>query len=137
MKIRSGAALVLAILAGEPAMAQQPMDAAAAIRFLDKDADGKCNLNEYLTFQVTKFNQFDVNVDSALQVGEFKDSLQGRAKINAQRTFDTFNTGDNRRALTQREFLGYHAYVFKEYVDTDRDGLMSAAEWTKLVGSLN
>lgn len=137
MKVRFGAVLMLAALAAGSAVAQQTLDPAVAIRFLDKDGDGKCNLNEYLTFQVTKFTQSDVDADGALQYGEFKDSLQNRAKMNAQRTFDAFNTEENRKALTQREFLGYHAYVFKEYVDTDRDGFMSQEEWSKLIGSLN
>jgi hypothetical protein len=121
--------------AGAPALAQQ-VNAEQAVAFLDKDRDGKCNLNEYLTFQVTKIAQFDENKDGMLQYGEFKESLQGRAKANAQRTFDTFNTEEERRALTQREFLGYHAYVFKEYVDTDHDGFMSAEEWSKLMASV-
>jgi hypothetical protein len=37
--------------------------------------------------------------------------------------------------MTQREFLGYHAYMFKNYVDDDGDGFMSAAEWEKLIST--
>jgi hypothetical protein len=126
------AALALAAGAG-PALAQQPTPE-QAIAFLDKDNDGKCNLNEYLTFQVSRIAQLDTNADGALQYGEFKESLQGKGKQNAQRSFDAFNTEDNRSALTQREFLGYHAYVFKTFVDTDKDGFMTAEEWSKLMG---
>lgn len=131
-------ALIVAAFAagGFPAMAQQPqLTAEQAIAFLDKDRNGKCDLNEYLTFQATRLAQFDLNADGALQYGEFKDSLNGRGKQNAQRSFDAFNIEDDRKALTRREFLGYHAYVFKQFVDTDSDGFMSASEWSAVVGT--
>jgi hypothetical protein len=126
----------LAILAGLPAFAQQPqLTAEQAIAFLDKDRDGKCSLNEYLTYQVIRLAQFDADGDGVLQYGEFRESLSGKAKQNAQRSFDAFNTEDDRKALTRREFLGYHAYVFRQFVDTNGDGFMSAAEWTSVVGN--
>jgi hypothetical protein len=127
----------LAIAAGGvPVLAQQPqLTADQAIAFLDKDRNGKCDLNEYLTFQTTRLAQFDLNADGSLQYGEFKDSLSGKGKQNAQRSFDAFNIEDDKKALTRREFLGYHAYVFKQFVDTDGDGFMSAAEWTAVVGT--
>ena len=128
--------VALVISAGFPAFAQQPqLTGDQAIAFLDKDRDGKCSLNEYLTFQVTRLAQFDANGDGALQYGEFKESLSGKGKQSAQRSFDVFNTEEDRKALTRREFLGYHAYVFKQFVDTDGDGFMSAAEWTSIIGS--
>jgi hypothetical protein len=132
-----GAAAAIALGSAAPTLAQQQVSPGIAIAFLDKDRDGKCNLNEYLTYQVTRIAQFDENKDGMLQYGEFKESLSGRARNNAQRTFDLFNNEEERRALTQREFLGYHAYVFKEYVDTDRDGFMSVDEWSKLMASIS
>lgn len=123
--------IALAGTTGRQATAQS---AEQAIAFLDKDGDGKCSLNEYLTFQVGRIPQIDTDGDGALNAREFKDSLQGQGKLNAERSFDAFNREENRKALTQREFLGYHAYVFKTFVDTDRDGFMSAAEWSKIVG---
>ena len=135
---RGGSALiVLAIAAGgAPATAQQPqVTPEQAIAFLDKDRDGRCDLNEYLTFQATRLAQVDLNADGVLQYGEFKDSLSGKGKQNAQRSFDAFNVEDDRKALTRREFLGYHAYVFKQFVDTDGDGFMSASEWSAIVGN--
>ena len=129
-------ALVVAVAVAVPAVAQQPqVSADQAIAFLDRNGDGKCDLNEYLTYQVTRLAQSDANGDGALQYGEFKDSLNGRAKQNAQRSFDAFNVEEDKKALTRREFLGYHAYVFKQFVDTDGDGFMSAAEWTAIIGS--
>jgi hypothetical protein len=125
---------VLAIAAGLPAAAQQPqVTPEQAVAFLDRDRDGKCSLNEYLTYHVTRLSQFDANGDGALQYGEFRESLSGKAKQNAQRSYDAFNTEEERKALTRREFLGYHAYVFKQFVDTDGDGFMSAAEWSAIV----
>lgn len=126
------AAMLLASSLAAPALAQQAAPD-QVIAFLDKDGDGKCSLNEYLTFQVGRLAQFDADGDGALQYGEFRDSLQARARQNAQRSFDAFNIEENRKALTRREFLGYHAYVFKQFVDTDGDGFMSAAEWEKIV----
>lgn len=123
---------LLSAAGGAPAVAQE-VNPELAIQFLDKDGDGKCSLNEYLTFQAGRLVQFDANGDGKLQYAEFKDSLQGRGKINAQRSFDTFNREEERNALTRREFLGYHAYVFNTYVDNDRDGFMSAEEWSKIV----
>jgi len=126
----------IAIVAGGAAFAQQPqVTADQAIAFLDKDRNGKCDLNEYLTFQVTRLAQFDLNADGALQYGEFKDSLNGKGRQNAQRSFDAFNTEEDKKALTRREFLGYHAYVFKQFVDIDGDGFMSATEWSAVVGT--
>ncbi len=133
---RGVVAAALAISAVFPAIAQQPqVTPDQAIAYLDTDRNGKCDLNEYLTFQATRIAQFDANGDGVLQYGEFKDSLNGRGKQNAQRSFDAFNTEDDRKALTRREFLGYHAYVFKQFVDTDGDGFMSASEWSAIVGT--
>ena len=124
--------MVVAVALAGPALAQQ-VGADQAIAFLDQDRDGKCSLNEFLTYQAGRIAQFDADADGALQYGEFKESLQGRGKQTAQRSFDTFNVEEDRKALTRREFLGYHAYVFKQFVDADGDGFMSAAEWEKIV----
>lgn len=124
-------AIVTAVLAGT-ALAQQ-FSPQQAIAFLDRDGDGKCSLNEFLTYQAGRMSRFDASGDGVLQYAEFKESLQGRGKQAAQRSFDAFNIEDERRALTRREFLGYHAYVFREFIDTDSDGFMSAAEWEKIV----
>lgn len=126
-------AAVAALALAGAAEAQQ-VTPEQAIAYLDKDQDGKVNLNEYLTFQVPKIAQFDEDQDGVLQLKEFRNSLEGDGKKNAERSFDAFNTEENRKALTQREFLGYHAYIFKNYVDTDKDGFMTAAEWAKLMG---
>lgn len=126
----------IAIAAGGAAFPQQPqVTPEQAIAFLDKDQNGKCDLNEYLTFQVTRLAQFDLNSDGALQYGEFKESLNGKGRQNAQRSFDAFNIEEDKKALTRREFLGYHAYVFKQFVDTDGDGFMSGSEWSAIVGT--
>jgi hypothetical protein len=126
------ASLVFAAMLAGPALAQQ-VNPEQAIAYLDQDRDGKCSLNEFLTFQAGRIAQFDADADGVLQYGEFKESLQGRGKQTAQRSFDAFNTEEDKKALTRREFLGYHAYVFKQFIDTNGDGFMSAAEWEKIV----
>lgn len=115
---------------GLPAMAQEP---AQVIAFLDKDGDGKCDLNEYLTYQQPRLAQFDKDMDGELSQNEFKDSLQGKSKQNAKVLFQSTNA-EGGKGLTSREFLGYHAWVFRTYVDTDKDGFMSAAEWATIMG---
>lgn len=128
--------LISPLVLVQPASAQQAFQPTPeqAIGYLDKDGDGKCSLQEFLAFQVTRMAQFDANGNGILEFAEFKESLQGEGKKNAQRSFDAFNTEGMPKGLTQREFLGYHAYVFKTYIDTDKDGFMSAAEWSKIMG---
>jgi hypothetical protein len=130
-RLASALPMIFAACAG-PALAQQPTPE-QAIQFLDKDADGKCSLNEYLTFQAARLTQFDASGDGLLQYGEFKESLQGKTKMNAQRTFNAFDREEENNALTRREFLGYQAFVFKNYIDGDNDGFMSAGEWSKVM----
>ena len=115
------AALCLAI----PAAHAQPPG--MVITFLDKNGDGRCDLNEYLTFQVTRMTDADENSDGELTLSEFRESLQGRSKRNAQQIFNASNA-EGGRTLSQKEFLGYHAFVFRTVVDADKDGFMSAEE---------
>ncbi len=125
---------LLALAIAAPVQAQEASPE-QVIAFLDKDADGKCSLQEYLQFQLPKLARFDVNADGALQLPEFRNSLEGKAKNNANYSFNMFDKEEKSRALTQREFLGYHAFVFKTYVDQDKDGFMSPAEWSSLMDS--
>jgi EF hand len=122
---------VAAAVVASPAVAQQP---GMVIAFLDKNADGKCDLNEYLTFQLPRLAQFDADGDGGLNLGEFRASLQGKSKMNAAFVFKNANA-EGGRTLSQKEFLGYHAWVFKEYVDSDKDGFMSAEEWSAIMAA--
>jgi hypothetical protein len=125
------AAAFLAVAAAGGASAQQP---AQVIAFLDKSGDGKVNVDEYLMYQQPRIAEFDKDSDGELNQGEFKSSLQGKSKQNAVAVFKTFNA-EGGRTLTQREFLGYHAWVFKNYIDTDKDGFMSPEEWSKIMAA--
>lgn len=131
LTLASGMILAVAALAAPAAFAQQPE---MVIAYLDKTGDGKVDLNEYLTWQQPRLAQFDKDADGELNVGEFKESLQGKAKMNAQAVFKASNA-EGGRTLTQREFLGYHAFVFKQYIDTNSDGFMSPEEWQKIVNA--
>lgn len=111
--------------------AQEP---AMVIAHLDKTGDGQVDLNEYLNFQQPRLAQFDKDSDGELNLGEFRESLQGKAKMNAAAVFKGANA-EGGRTLTQREFLGYHAFVFKKFIDTNGDGFMSAEEWRKIVSA--
>ena len=119
------------MLAGSPAFAQQ---AEQVIAFLDKNHDGKVNLDEYLAYQQPRLAEFDKDGDGELNLAEFKESLQGRSKKNAAGLFKGANA-EGGRTLTQREFLGYHAWVFKTFIDTDKDGFMSPEEWSKIISA--
>ena len=126
--ILAGLALAPAVFA-PMASAQQPE---MIIAFLDKNADGKCDLNEYLGYQVSRIAQVDTDGDGELGQGEFKESLQGKARANAAALFKGANS-EGGRTLSQQEFLGYQAWVFKTFVDTDKDGFMSQEEWTSIM----
>lgn len=123
--------VLLAGFVSGTSMAQQP---AMVIAFLDKNADGKCDLNEYLTYQQPRIAEFDKDGDGELNLGEFRNSLQGKSKTNAQFLFKNTNA-EGGRTLSQKEFLGYHAWVFKTYVDTDKDGFMSPGEWSAVIAA--
>ena len=130
---------ILAVLALAPPVAAQAPGPPApeqvapdqVIAYLDRNGDGKVDRNEYLHFQASRFVQFDANADGGLSLTEFRESLQGDGRRNARRSFDAFN--QRGRTLSREEFLGYHAFVFDRFVDTNRDGVMSADEWTKVV----
>lgn len=121
--------LVSAAAAVPAAMAQQP---AMVIGFLDKNGDAKCDLNEYLGYQVSRIAEFDKDSDGALNEAEFKASLQGKSKQGSAMLFRGANT-EGGRTLSQKEFLGYQAWVFNKFIDADHDGFMSAEEWTSVV----
>lgn len=129
--LAAGVLGLVMMLAGAPAQAQQPEQ---VIAFLDKNHDGNVNLDEYLAYQLPRIAQFDKDSDGELSLAEFKDTLQGKAKKNAAGLFKGANA-EGGRTLTQREFLGYQAWVFKTFVDTDKDGFMSAEEWSKIMAT--
>lgn len=111
------------------AQAQQPE---MVIAYLDKNGDGKCDLNEYLGYQVMRLAASDKDGDGELTQPEFKNTLQGKAKANSEYLFKQSNAGGG-RTLKQEEFLGYQAWVFKTFIDTDHDGFMSQEEWTSIM----
>lgn len=127
----SGMILAVAAVAAPAALAQQPE---MMIAYLDKTGDGKVDLNEYLAWQQPRLAQFDKDADGELNLGEFRESLQGKANMSAQAVFKGANA-EGGRTLTQREFLGYHAFVFKKYIDASGDGFMSPEEWQKIVST--
>ncbi len=98
------------------------------LAMLDHNKDGKTDLNEYLNFQLPNLARFDANGNGRLSRSEFKDSLPEKAKLNAARTFQAFDLNKD-RSLSQDEFLGYHAWVFKNLLDGNRDGFIDIAEW--------
>ncbi len=124
----AGLVLASSALAGM-AYAQQPE---MVIAYLDKNGDGKCDLNEYLTYQLSRVPEFDKDGDGELTQREFKDSLQGKAKSNSEFLFTQSNASGG-RTLKQEEYLGYQAWVFKKFIDVDHDEFMSQEEWTLIM----
>lgn len=102
-----------------------------SLAFLDRERDGRITRNEYLTFQQSRIAQLDKNGNGVLTLQEFEESLNGRAKARARTIFKQFAAG--KRSMDQDHFLGYHAYVFQNFIDTNGDGFADLAEWTKLM----
>lgn len=114
-----------------PPLLQSKSPAARAIAFMDHDKDGSASLNEYLNFQLPKATQFDANKNGRLSREEFTASLDPASQNNADRSFLAFDLNKD-RTLSQEEFLGYHAFVFKNYVDKNRDGFLTEDELAAL-----
>ena len=122
------------ILSSGSSAAAQPLVAPeTALAFLDVDRDGKVTLNDYLNFQLPKMTAADNDQNGELTYKEFKESLEGRGRDNAQQSFTAFNREGRSRTMNQREFLGYHAYVFNTLLDTSKDGVLSADELGKMM----
>lgn len=129
-------ALGTVLYGGSTASAQMAVAPEVALRFLDADRDGKVSLNDWLTFQVTKMAEADLDQNGELTYKEFKETVQGRARANAEQSFNAFNREGRQRSLNQREFLGYHAYVFNTFLDTTKDGVLSLEEYSKMMAGL-
>lgn len=126
-------ALASILYSGSPTAAQPAVSPDVALTFLDADGDGKVTLNDYLNRQLPKLAAGDTDQNGELSYKEFKETLEARAKENAERSFTAFNTEGRSRTMNQREFLGYHAFVFSTVLDANKDGVLSAAELGKLM----
>lgn len=109
-----------------PALAQE-VDPQIAFVTLDKNKDEKISLDEFLSFEKVKFDRNDANSDGKLTPDEFKASLSEASKKNGDRTFAAFDQ-DKNGSLSFDEYKAYRAYVFKNYMDTDKDGSLSLLE---------
>lgn len=125
----------VALAAGTLAMAQG-VSPEVALTFMDADRDGSVKLNDYLNRQLPKLAANDADQDGMLTYNEFKASLEGKAKQNAEASFKAFDSESVARKLTQREFLGYHAFVFNTILDTDRDGVLSVKELGRIMAQM-
>ncbi len=118
---------------GGAAAQSGPPDPETVIALLDADGNGTVNLNEYLTFQVTRFAQFDADGSGEMTLREFQSSLEGVARSRASTSVRTFDADRDGR-LAQREFLGYHAYVYNSILDTNGDHEWSVEEYRRVLG---
>ncbi len=103
-----------------------------SLAFLDYNKDGKLDLNEYLNFQMQKMKTADANQNGRLSLEEFKSTLQGNAAKDYRKSMAAFDKNKN-KGLEQEEFLGYHAFIFKNFIDKDKDDIVTLEEWTKLL----
>lgn len=124
--------VVLTLLAVALAGAAHAQDRAAGlVRYLDVDRDGKVSLNEYLHFQKPRLAEFDANDNGRLSRAEFEASLTEKAKRNVNRSFRVFDENGN-RALEEREFLGYHLFVFNNFLDANKDEFLTVEEMAEI-----
>lgn len=98
---------------------------------LDRNNDGDVDLKEFNAYHSSRYAGLDLDQSGSLSFSEFKKSLDERAARNARASFDGFDFNKNRR-LSDREFLTYHSFVFQKFLDKDRSGGVTAAEWTAL-----
>lgn len=127
------AAVGIALSLAAGASAQMTVTPEIALKFLDADKDGAVTLNDYLNTQLPKMAAGDTDQNGELTYKEFKETLDARAKLNAEQSFNAFNREGRARSMNQREFLGYHAYVFNNVLDANKDGVLSVEELGKIM----
>lgn len=98
---------------------------------IDRNNDGTVEKNEFNSYQSSRFAGLDLDKSGSLNFVEFKKSLDERSARNARASFDGFDFNANRR-LSDREFLTYHSFVFQKFLDKDKSGGVTAAEWKAL-----
>jgi EF hand len=103
---------------------------------LDRNRDGGVDAGEYNAFHSGRFSGVDLDKSGSLSFIEFKKSLDPSAARNARASFDGFDLNKNRR-LSDREFLTYHSFVFQRFLDKDRSGSVTAAEWAAIADRNN
>ena len=132
---RLTAGVSIALAAGSLAIAQA-VSPEVALAFMDVNRDSTVDLNDYLNRQLPKLAANDADQDGMLNYTEFKAALEGKAKQNAEASFKAFDSESVARKLTQREFLGYHAFVFNTILDTDSDGVLSVKELGRIMAQM-
>jgi len=118
---------LFAVLLAAPAIAQPTITPEMMIVFLDQDGDGSVGRNEFINVQRGRFAQFDVNANGFMNYREFYASLDKASARNGEQSFRAFD-GDRDNRLSPNEFLTYHAWVFDNVLDKDRDGAWSLDE---------
>jgi hypothetical protein len=114
-----------------PAAAAAPAAAPNPLAMLDYNRDGKTELNEYLNFQLPNLKKNDANGNGRLSRDEFKASLPENGRGRAQQSFLAFDR-DKDKGLDQDEFLGYHAFVFNNVLDKNKDGFVTREEFAAM-----
>ena len=110
--------------------------ASAGPMALDRNGDGGVDDGEYNAYHSSRFSSVDLDQSGSLSFIEFKKSLDASAARNARASFDGFDLNKNRR-LSDREFLTYHSFVFQRFLDKDKSGSVTAAEWAAIADRNN
>lgn len=105
--------------------------ASAGPMALDRNGDGGVDDGEYNAYHSSRFSSVDLDQSGSLSFIEFKKSLDPNAARNARASFDGFDFNKNRR-LSDREFLTYHSFVFRRFLDKDKSGSVTSAEWASI-----
>lgn len=114
---------------GGAALAQGQGNGAMAgfVQEWDMNADGRVTVEDFTERRTTQFDMFDLNGDAGIDAGEqvnMAQTIAGAQEANHGGEGGGHGQGGNGPGLR------IHAAMSADYADTDRDGTISAEEWS-------
>lgn len=111
---------------GGAAVAQGNGAMAGFVQEWDMNADGRVTAEDFTERRTVQFDMFDLNGDSGIDADEQANMAQTIASAQEANNGGGGGHGQGRNGPGAR----IHAAMSAEYADTDRNGIISAAEWS-------